>query len=170
MEEVYVPVKNFEEYKISNYGNVKGKSGIILKGSCTKAGGFYKTVCFYKNKKHYTKRVHRLVAMHFIPNPEKKYSVDHIDRNKQNNKITNLRWATRQEQSDNRKTFRDIKHINISKERYIHIDKRIKNAKKIYVYFVNKKINDGKPILKYFYTTEEAILFRDKIINATIHR
>lgn len=170
MEEVYVPIKNFEEYKISNYGNVKGKSGNILKCACSRAGGFYPCVTLYKNKKHHGKRVHRLVAEHFIPNPEKKYSVDHIDRNRQNNKVTNLRWATRKEQLNNQKIFRDRIATNNSKERYIYIDKRVKNAKKIYVLFANKNVNGGKQLQKYFYTIEEAISFRDKTIKATIHK
>lgn len=46
-------------------------------------------------------RVHRLIAEAFLPNPENKPTVDHIDMNKQNNALSNLRWATVQEQSLN---------------------------------------------------------------------
>lgn len=46
-------------------------------------------------------RVHRLVAECFIPNPDNKPTVDHIDRNRQNNAVSNLRWASRKEQADN---------------------------------------------------------------------
>ncbi len=45
--------------------------------------------------------VHRLVAEAFIPNPYNKPTVDHIDRNPQNNHVENLRWATYREQSKN---------------------------------------------------------------------
>ena len=50
--------------------------------------------------------VHRLVAETFIPNPENKPFVDHIDRNPSNNDVTNLRWVTKQENMNNMKTNR----------------------------------------------------------------
>ena len=46
-------------------------------------------------------RLHRLLAEAFIPNPDNKPTVDHIDRNPQNNSLDNLRWATGKEQADN---------------------------------------------------------------------
>lgn len=51
------------------------------------------------NGKHYG--LHRLVAEAFIPNPESKPTVDHIDRNPRNNDVSNLRWASPKEQADN---------------------------------------------------------------------
>ena len=46
-------------------------------------------------------KVHRLVADCFIPNPDNKPTVDHIDRNRQNNVASNLRWASYKEQAEN---------------------------------------------------------------------
>ena len=50
-----------------------------------------------KNNIKFYKFIHRLVALTFIPNPENKPCVNHIDGNKQNNFINNLEWCTRSE-------------------------------------------------------------------------
>lgn len=50
-----------------------------------------------KDGKTETRRVHRLVAEAFIPNPENKSDVNHIDFNRSNNCVENLEWTTRQE-------------------------------------------------------------------------
>ena len=47
-------------------------------------------------------RIHRLLALQYIDNPDNKPEVDHIDRNKTNNSIENLRWVTRIENRRNR--------------------------------------------------------------------
>lgn len=70
-------------------------------GTDTKKG--YKRV-HYKGK---IKLVHRLVAEAFIPNIEHKSTVDHIDRDRSNNHVENLRWADSHEQSLNSSKFKD---------------------------------------------------------------
>lgn len=54
----------------------------------------YLIVVLCKDGKHRTRKVHRLVAETYIPNPEGKREVDHIDNNRKNNCIQNLRWVT----------------------------------------------------------------------------
>lgn len=54
-----------------------------------------------KDKINYKGRIHRLLALQYIPNPENKPEVDHIDRNRSNNDLSNLRWATHHENANN---------------------------------------------------------------------
>lgn len=57
---------------------------------------------YIKIKKIKKCKVHRLIALTFLPNPENKPTVDHIDRNKENNNLSNLRWASYKEQGQNK--------------------------------------------------------------------
>ena len=53
----------------------------------------YLSVCFYKNGQYVRKHVHRLVALAFIPNPNKLPQINHKDENKGNNNVENLEWC-----------------------------------------------------------------------------
>lgn len=53
----------------------------------------YKVSAFIKNSKRVDVKIHKLVALYFIPNPNNYQSIDHIDRNKTNNHVFNLRWC-----------------------------------------------------------------------------
>jgi hypothetical protein len=107
-------IKGFEGlYLISNLGRVyseqrKDSLGRIT-GGCFKSTRFnkqgYIIISLNKNGVQYTKIVHRLVAETFIPNPENKPEVDHIDADKTNNTVKNLRWATKSENMRNPNTY-----------------------------------------------------------------
>lgn len=89
-------------YMVSNYGRVKSlprKTAHIriLKPRLDKGGYLY--LGLTKDGKPKTYKVHRLVGNAFIPNPENKYSINHIDGKKINNMVFNLEWATRKEQA-----------------------------------------------------------------------
>ena len=106
LEEKWKPVKGYEtEYEVSNLGNIRGKerkntvgrkiAQRILKLRNDKDG--YKDVALYKDKKMKRHKVHRLVAIAFIPNPENKKEVNHINGDKSDNKVCNLEWVTSKE-------------------------------------------------------------------------
>lgn len=97
MVEVWKDVQGYEgRYRVSNFGNVLSLvSNKPLKPRRSKKG--YLTVVLYLKGKAKEFKIHRLVAMHFIPNPENKPEVNHKDGNKENNYIGNLEWATTKE-------------------------------------------------------------------------
>ena len=98
-----------------------------------------------KKRKHFT--IHRLVALHYIPNPENKLEVDHKNRNKEDNRVENLRWATSCENNQNKAVTKRNKL-------------GIKNISKHQSGYRYHKVINGKDCLKYFKTLEEAIQFK----------
>ncbi len=87
-------LQGFSNYLVSNTGDVKSLfTGRLCKYNI-KVG--YPTVGIYADNvsKPKNKSIHRLVAQAFIPNPENKPQVNHIDGNKLNNHVSNLEWVT----------------------------------------------------------------------------
>lgn len=101
-------VEGFENlYSVSDTGLIKRlDSQKELK--LTKNHQGYLSVHFSNQKKRKRLRVSRLVAQAFIPNPENKPEVDHIDTNISNNNVSNLRWVTHQENMDNPLTLKNL--------------------------------------------------------------
>lgn len=98
-------IKRNSNYSINKNGEVRNdKTGHIKKPFINKVNN-YLTVDLYKNNKSEKVPIHRLIAETFIPNPENKLTVDHIDGNRQNNSIDNLRWAT---YSENNSRFETV--------------------------------------------------------------
>lgn len=106
--EVFEPIKGYEEtYCISKKGNVwSRRRKKTLKPNVDKYG--YEYFVFSVNGERKTVKKHRLIAETFIPNPENKPTVDHINCDKRDNRICNLRWATNKEQSNNPITYKKL--------------------------------------------------------------
>ena len=93
MEEEYKKIDGYENYEVSNLGNVRNsKTNRILKPAQNNRGYYH--VDLSKDGTTKTFRIHRLVGFAFIPNPENLREIDHIDRIRTNNSITNLRWVS----------------------------------------------------------------------------
>ena len=86
-------------YQISNYGDLKIDGASVKTYSSNKHDETrsYRMIFLYHNGNSYFRTIHRLVAIAFIPNPENKPQVNHIDGNKSNNHEDNLEWVTQQE-------------------------------------------------------------------------
>jgi hypothetical protein len=145
-------VQGFPDYLIYNDGRVwSKKSNIFMKLQNDKDG--YKGVALcdkrlkIRNKRH---KVHRLVAIHYIPNPENKKEVDHINRIVYDNRVENLRWVTAKENANNRGMMK----TNTSGHRYIHYDKTKKTEYKWRFHYSNPSKN------KYFKTKTDALCYK----------
>jgi hypothetical protein len=71
-----------------------------IRKACTDSDG-YKIVILYRNGKRKKLKIHRLIAIAFIPNPKNKTCIDHINNKKLDNRLNNLRWVTNQENNRN---------------------------------------------------------------------
>ena len=95
-------LKDYEGYYLINKeGEVYGiKRKKIVKPRINKNSGYYQiNIC--KNGIRKTHLLHRLLALQYISNPEGKPVIDHMDRNRQNNSLDNLKWATHSENNFN---------------------------------------------------------------------
>jgi hypothetical protein len=116
--EIWKDIEGYEGlYQVSNFGRVKRVvTNRILKQAKQHGGSML--VRLSKNGKPHTCTVHRLAAQAFIPNPENKPQVNHIDEDKTNNMIPNLEWVTAKENINhgtrNERTSKKVKAIDIA--------------------------------------------------------
>ena len=97
---IWKQIEGYPNYEISICGQVSNfKTKRILKISINDHG--YYCITLYKNNVSKSHRIHRLILMNFIPNIENKKFIDHINNNKLDNTISNLRWCSPSENNFN---------------------------------------------------------------------
>ena len=151
MSEDWKTIEDFPEYQVSTLGRVKslrfGKEKILKQRYNN-----YKYLCInlYKDGKSHTKTIHRLVAKAFLKPIVGKDEVDHINQNKSDNRLENLRWENDCGQNLN-KPYR----LGVSGLRYI---RQINNKYRVYI------TRNRVVYCEYFDTVEQAIVDRDRFL------
>lgn len=102
---MWVKIARNNNYSINENGMVRNDNTEHIKQPYPNKDNGYLIVDLCMNNKSKKVPIHRLVAEAFIPNPENKATVDHIDGNRKNNSIDNLRWATYSENNSRFGTF-----------------------------------------------------------------
>lgn len=97
MTERWLTINETPKYRISNTGKVYSLISGELKRSYPDRKSYLRVQLYPESGKPITRKVHRLVAEHFISNPHGKKQVNHKDGNKKNNNVDNLEWATQLE-------------------------------------------------------------------------
>ena len=143
-EEEYRQIEGYDNYSVSNIGNVRNnKTGRILKSFPNSDG--YLLVDLYKEGKSKTHKIHRLVATSFLENIDNLPEVDHINQIKYDNRIENLRWCSHSNNCRNQK-----KRNGTSKYFGVHWCKRDKK------WISSIQLNKKRKVIGYFETEEDA--------------
>ncbi len=128
IEEIWKDIKGYEGYfMISNLGRVKSVERYVPQGNSLRhvkerikkqhIGAYgYPSVTLCKEMKSTDIPIHRLLARAFIPNPDNKPHIDHIDTNILNYSLNNLRWVTPKENSNNPLTLEHCRENTYSKD------------------------------------------------------
>ena len=150
--EGFVELQEFPGYFINREGVVTSKRTKKPMSPLQREGYYRVRICDKDGAYRYAS-IHRLLGQTFIPNPENKPVIDHIDRDTTNNSLENLRWATYSENKHNQ----GATITNKLQEKNIYINPR--------GYYAVVFKEDGKNILNTAYKTlEEAIKVRDKFM------
>lgn len=99
MEE-WKTIPSYPDYEASSMGYIRNKK--TKKTIKHNYNGGYAQMHLYKDKKRDAVKLHRMIAEAFHPNPEKKATVNHIDKDTTNNKPSNLEWSTQQENNEHK--------------------------------------------------------------------
>ena len=134
LNEEWCDIKDYEGlYQVSNYGRIKSfraNKGNKINISRLRTNGKYYIVDLCMKSKINRYYIHRLVAQAFIPNPENKETVNHINCNKLDNRLFNLEWNTRKENQQHALKNNCISRVKFYKLSYDFLYKE---------YVINKK-------------------------------
>ena len=131
-EEIWKQIPDFSNYEISSYGNVRNKSSRKHFSKRSLRGGYIRINLKNDDKKPKSLTIHRIVAITFIPNVENKYTVNHINHNKLDNRVENLEWASTTEQNRHKRKVPRDKQRLISSRKIWRLDRD--TNKKIQLY------------------------------------
>lgn len=175
-KETWKDIKGYEEYyQISNFGNVRSKNRWVInhqngttrhvKGENLTPwdnGNGYLVITLNKERKRKNYYIHRLVAEHFLDNPERKTQVNHLDYDKHNNKSSNLEWCTQKEN-----VFHSLENMKKPKSKCIpsstgekYITKKLVSGKQLYYRVQIKRLG----VEKTFKLLSEAISYRNEVV------
>lgn len=106
--EIWADHPDYNNYSFSTFGNVKNKTTLrIINGTINKSG--YNRITLINNEgKNKPILKHRIIAEVFIPNPDNKPTVNHINKKRSYNRVSNLEWATHVEQIEHQRSFEPI--------------------------------------------------------------
>jgi hypothetical protein len=145
-------LKGYEKlYKINRKGEIWScYYKRLMKPTLSTSTGYYAIEITKGPQQGIQTHIHRLLAIQFIPNPNNLPLIDHIDRNKINNCLENLRWASHRTNNLNMGKTPKSGHQNICIDSY--------NCKIVNIYINGKRYN------KRFKELKDAIAYRDKLI------
>jgi len=123
-----IELRDFPGYWISEDGTIMNPKGKLV-SMCIDSKGYHRVNLPGGNCK-----VHRLLAQTYIPNPDNLPCVDHINRNRSDNRLANLRWVSYTENAQNRSTpyTNALGHQHICMEKGVYLVKIVRDGKTVY--------------------------------------
>lgn len=142
-QEIWRDIEGYDgQYQVSNLGNVRclgrtfyNHGRLITRGAFTLTKilhpyGYYQVKMKSLDKGWRNVKVHRLVAEAFIPNPEGKPQIDHINTIRTDNRVENLRWATHKENANNPITIEKIRQRSFGEDNPFYGKKHTEESKR----------------------------------------